>query len=197
MANNRLQAKDLITIGIFSAIYFVLNFAVMLLSGLHPLIWILLPAILAVITGIPFMLMTTKVQKAGAVVIMGVITALIYFATGQFTLVLLITFALSCILAEIVRYCTHYNSFKGNALSFAFFSLGMCGSPLPLWLFTDDFCAQMLSQGISESYVTAVQTLTSPLMLVIFVVAPFVLAFLGAFIAKIFFKKHFEKAGIV
>lgn len=39
-----LQGKDLISIGIFSAIYFVLNFICMLLSGLHPVIWILMPA---------------------------------------------------------------------------------------------------------------------------------------------------------
>lgn len=30
-----LKAKDLITIGIFSAIYFVINFIFMLFSGLH------------------------------------------------------------------------------------------------------------------------------------------------------------------
>ncbi|MFR2756857.1 MAG: hypothetical protein ACLTC0_14830 [Eisenbergiella massiliensis] len=34
---------------------------------------------------------------------MGLITALIYFATGQFTLVILISMASTCILAEAVR----------------------------------------------------------------------------------------------
>lgn len=38
-----LKGRDLITIGIFSALYFVINFAFMLLSGLHPLLWILMP----------------------------------------------------------------------------------------------------------------------------------------------------------
>ena len=55
----RLTGKNLITIGIFSAIYFVINFA--------------------------FMLMTAKVQKPGAVFLMGLDTALIYFATAKFT----------------------------------------------------------------------------------------------------------------
>ena len=36
-----MTGKDIITVGIFSAIYFVINFAFMLLSGLHPLLWIL------------------------------------------------------------------------------------------------------------------------------------------------------------
>lgn len=66
-----LKGKDLITIGIFSAIYFVLNFICMLVSGLHPLIWILMPMNIAIVTGIPFLLMCAKVQKFGAVLIMG------------------------------------------------------------------------------------------------------------------------------
>lgn len=48
-----LQGKDLISIGIFSAIYFVLNFICMLLSGLHPVIWILMPALIALGHGNP------------------------------------------------------------------------------------------------------------------------------------------------
>lgn len=90
-ANKKMRGKDLITIGIFSAIYFVINFAFMLMGGFHPILWILMPGFIAVFAGIPFMLMTAKVQKLGAVFLMGLITALIYFATGQFTLVILIS----------------------------------------------------------------------------------------------------------
>ena len=39
----KLKGKDLITIGIFSAIYFVINFAFMLLGGIHPVLWMLMP----------------------------------------------------------------------------------------------------------------------------------------------------------
>ena len=109
-----LKGKDLITIGIFSAIYFVLNFICMLVSGLHPLIWILMPMNIAIVTGIPFLLMCAKVQKFGAVLIMGLITGLIYYVTGQFTVILLITFASACLLAELVRAIGHYKSFQVN-----------------------------------------------------------------------------------
>jgi len=40
--NRKLTGKDVIAIGIYSAIYFVLNFAAMM-TGLIPLLWILLP----------------------------------------------------------------------------------------------------------------------------------------------------------
>lgn len=94
-----LTGKDVITVGIFSAIYFVINFAFMLLSGLHPILWVLMPGLIALFTGIPFLMMCAKVQKMGAVLLMGIITGLIYFATGQFTVVILVTFVIGCVLA--------------------------------------------------------------------------------------------------
>lgn len=96
----------------------------MLLGGIHPVLWMLMPGFIAVFAGIPFMLMVAKVQKPGAVFLMGLITALIYFATGQFTLVILISMASTCILAEVVRMVTKYNSFKGNSIAYVIFFSG-------------------------------------------------------------------------
>lgn len=192
-----MTGKDIITVGIFSAIYFVINFAFMLLSGLHPLLWILMPGLIAIFAGIPFLMMCTKVPKTGAVVLMGFITALIYFVTGQFTVVILIAFAVSCILAELCRICSHYRFFRGNALAYVFFSLGMIGSPLPVWIMRDSFLAQISQQGMPEAYVSTLAALTSPGMIVVLVGAPIIGAILGILLAKGMFRKHFEKAGIL
>lgn len=192
-----LKGKDLITIGIFSAIYFVINFAFMLLGGIHPVLWMLMPGFIAVFAGIPFMLMAAKVQKPGAVFLMGLITALIYFVTGQFTLVILISMASACVLAEVIRSMAKYDSFKGNSTAYVIFSLGMTGSPLPIWLFKADFLAQITEQGMPADYVSAVEALSSNAMLVVLFVAPIIGGMIGAFIAKGLFKKHFVKSEIV
>jgi energy-coupling factor transport system substrate-specific component len=192
-----MKGKDLITIGIFSAIYFVINFAFMLMGAIHPIFWILMPGLIALFTGVPYLLMVSKVQKPGAVLLMGFITALIYFATGQFTLIILITFVIACGLGELVRYITKYSSFNGNMISFVCYSLGMLGSPLPIWLFKESFLAQITEQGMSADYVSSLDALASPAMLVVLIAAPIVGGILGALIAKVLFKKHFEKAGIV
>ena len=107
MKRRGMGGKDVITVGIFSAIYFVINFAFMLLGGLHPLLWILMPGFIALFTGIPYLMMCAKVQKVGSVLLMGLITGLIYYVTGQFTLVILVTFVLACGLAELTRGLTH------------------------------------------------------------------------------------------
>lgn len=192
-----LRGKDLITIGIFSAIYFVINFAFMLLSGLHPILWILMPGLIALFSGIPFMLMCAKVQKTGAVLLMGLITGLIYFVTGQFTVVILITFVIGCVLAEIIRKIGKFGDYRMNSAAFVCFSLGMTGSPLPIWLMREDFLAQITEQGMPEDYITALQACSSPQMLIVLFGAPIVGAVIGAAVTKKMFKKHFMKAGIV
>ena len=124
----KLTGKDLINIGIFSAIYFVLSFIGMVLA-IIPIMWILMPGVIAILAGIPFMLLCVKVQKPGVPLLMGIITGILYFITGQFTVVILITFVISCLLAELLRFLTHYRDFKGNAIAFILFSYGMVGSP--------------------------------------------------------------------
>ncbi|ANU53911.1 MptD family putative ECF transporter S component [Acutalibacter muris] len=192
----KLTGKDLINIGIFSAIYFVISFIGMLL-GIIPILWILMPGVIAILAGIPFMLLSAKVQKPGVPLLMGIITGLLYFITGQFTVVILITFIISCLLAELLRFLTHYSSFKGNAIAFILFSYGMVGSPLPIWLFKSSFFMQIAEQGMPETYVTALEMLSSAPMLIVMLVTPIVGGLIGVMIARAMFKKHFQKAGMI
>ena len=74
--NLKLTGKDLINIGIFTAIYFVLSFIGMFLA-IIPVLWIIMPGIIAILAGIPFMLLCAKVQKPGVPLLMGLITGLL------------------------------------------------------------------------------------------------------------------------
>ena len=192
-----MSGKDVITVGIFSAIYFVINFAFMLLGGLHPLLWILMPGFIALFTGIPYLMMCAKVQKVGSVLLMGLITGLIYYVTGQFTVVILVSFVLACGLAEITRVITHYRSMAGNLVSFVLFSVGMVGSPLTIWLMREDFLRQITEQGMPADYVNTLAALSSNGMLIVLFLAPVVGAVIGGILARAMFRKHFEKAGLV
>ncbi len=192
-----MSGKDVITVGIFSAIYFVINFAFMLLGGLHPLLWILMPGFIALFTGIPYLMMCAKVQKVGSVLLMGLITGLIYYVTGQFTVVILVSFVLACGLAEITRIITHYRSMAGNLVSFVLFSVGMVGSPLPIRLMREDFLRQITEQGMPADYVNTLAALSSNGMLIVLFLAPVVGAVIGGILARAMFRKHFEKAGLV
>lgn len=193
----KLSGRDLITIGIFSAIYFVLNLAAMI-TGFVPVLWLLLPGVAGIVTGIPFMLMESKVRKPGAILIMGAITALLYFVTGQFTVLLLITFAVACILSEVYRAVTKYdNSFVHMTISFVIFCYGMLGSPLAIWVYRDSFLGQIRQNGMSAEYVDSLSGFISTPMLIALCVSPIIGGLIGAVIAKGLFRKHFKKAGII
>ena len=194
--NRKLTGKDVITIGIYSAIYFILNFMAMM-TGLIPLLWILLPGTVAIITCIPFLLMVVKVPKPGAVLIMGLITAFLYFVTGQFTVLILITMLIACVVSEAYRYITKYNlKFSNLVVAFILFGYGMAGSPLALFVYRESFLAQ-ISETMSQEYVVAISSYITTTMLILLLVSPIAGGFFGALIAGGIFKKHFKKAGIV
>ena len=60
----KLTGKDLINIGIYGAIYFVILFAVAML-GMIPIFLPLLSVFVPILGGIPFMLFLTRVKKPG------------------------------------------------------------------------------------------------------------------------------------
>mgnify|MGYP000417064718 CR=1 FL=1 len=195
--SKKLTGRDFITIGIFSAIYFVLNLAAMI-TGIVPVLWLLLPGVAGIVTGIPFMLMEAKVRKPGAVLIMGAITALLYYVTGQFTVLLLITFAIACVLSEVYRAITKYDSnFVHMTISFIIFCYGMLGSPLAIWVYRDSFLAQIQQNGMTAEYVETLSGLISTPMLIVLCISPIIGGLIGALIAKGLFRKHFKKAGVV
>lgn len=70
MDKKKLNAKDFINIGIFTVIYFVMFFITGMM-GYIPIFAVIIPLVLGILGGIPFMLFLTKTGKFGAATIMG------------------------------------------------------------------------------------------------------------------------------
>ena len=75
--NNKLQAKDLINLGLFTVLYFVLGCCVAIPIGFVPIFLPILGALWTLITGIPFMLFLTRVKKFGMVTLMAILSGLL------------------------------------------------------------------------------------------------------------------------
>ena len=78
----RIGAKDLVTVGIYSAIYLVITCALAFLS-LIPIMYPLMTIICPIVGGIPFMLFLTKTKKFGMITIMGILMGLVMLLTGM------------------------------------------------------------------------------------------------------------------
>ena len=81
--SNRFKAKDFITVGIFTAIIFVVEFACGMLGYIHPFIVASYVVMIPLVGSIPMMLFYTKVQKFGMITIMSVLIAIIMFVMGM------------------------------------------------------------------------------------------------------------------
>ena len=113
-------------------------------------------------------------------------------------MLLLITFAVACILSEVYRAITKYdNNFIHMTISFIIFCYGMLGSPMAIWVYKDSFLAQIQQNGMSAEYVQSLSGLISTPMFIGLCVSPIIGGLVGAMIAKGLFRKHFRKAGIV
>ena len=121
--SNKLNGKDLINVGIYTAMTLVIFFVFGLLTSL-PVIYPFLLFIWPFVCGIPMMLYYTKIQKFGMLTITGVICGLFFFLIG-YTWIGLVGWTLGGILADIVLKAGQYKSFKVTFLSYACFCLGM------------------------------------------------------------------------
>ena len=108
--SNKLQAKGLINVGIFTAIYFVIFFAGMML-GYIPIFIPLLGLVCPILCGIPFMLYLTKVKKFGMVSLTGIILGLLNLIMGSGVLVLVagIIFGIA---SDLILRAGKYQSWK-------------------------------------------------------------------------------------
>lgn len=106
----KLRIKDLVTIGVFTVIYFVLMFASGMI-GIVPILYLAYPTLAGIITGIVIMLFMTKVQKSWGLFILGLICSLVVIAMGN-TYVILIHAVISMAIAELLRKKGEYKSFN-------------------------------------------------------------------------------------
>ena len=197
MENNKLKVKDLVNIGIFSALYMVISMIVMIPVGIAPILWLLWPGIAGLFGGAFFTLLMTKVSKSGSAFILAIITGLLYFATGECTWVIIVTFAVAGLLAEIIRKVLGYKAFKGIVIDWGVTAFGFIGSPLPMWLFQDAYMKSIEEMGMGKEYVESLQSMISAGSFVGMLVVAFIGGVIGTLIGRLLLKKHFEKAGII
>ena len=189
---NKLKGRDLINVGIYTAIYFVIMLAVAML-GMIPIFLPLLSVIVPILGGIPFMLFLTKVKKPGMIFIMAMIMGIMMLLTGMGPWPLL-TCAVAGILAELIYRSGEYRSAKKAVLAYAVFSMWIWGNYLPLFTDYEGYFAQRESYG--QAYIEAVQKLMPLWMAPVLLAACFVCGILGGILGRALLKKHFEKAGI-
>ena len=186
--SERLNVKDLITVGIFSVIIIVLIFIFGML-GYIPMVMLALPILAALICGIPYMLFLTRVSKFGMVTLLGVIIGIVMFLSG------IVTFTVCALIADIILKMGNYSSIKNSIISHGVFILGIMGNMLPFFILRDAYMSAMRA-SMGNDYVNVIAPYLQTNFLIVLIILTFIAGLISAYIGKIVLKKHFERAGI-
>ena len=193
---NKLQVKDLIMIGVFSALYFVLNMVGGMPFAMNPILTFYQPMGSAFLSGIIFMFLIAKAPKRGTITILSVIMCILRFATGM-RWAMGVGTLIAGIIAEIIAGSKSYKIKKMNMLSFGIFALGDIGTFLVYFINPESWSNAMIKKGTDISYIESMNAAAANWMIYVIVIGTFLVALLSAWIGMKLLKKQFEKAGIV
>lgn len=196
MNSKKLTAKDFITVGIFTAIIFVVEFACGMLGFIHPYIVASYVVLIPIVGSVPMMLFYTKVEKFGMLTIMSVLIAIIMFIMGMGYLGAPLII-LAGVVADLIAKSGNYKSVKKTVLSYGVFCLWICANYFPVIITADSYRQDLLDGGYSAEYCDNLFSVINGKTIAILLILCFVFGCISTFIGKAVVKKHFEKAGIV
>ena len=196
MESKKLTPKDFITVGIFTAIIFVVEFACGILGYIHPYIVASYVIMIPLVGAIPMMLFYSKVDKFGMITIMSILIAIIMFVTGMGYLGAPLII-LAGVVADLIAKSGEYKSFKKIMISYGIFCLWICANYFPVIITADSYRKNLVDAGYSAEYCNNLFKAINSKTVAILLVLCFIFGCIGAFIGKAVVKKHFEKAGIV
>lgn len=193
--SNKLQAKDLINVGLFTVLYFVIGCCVAIPIGFVPIFLPVLGALWTLITGIPFMLFATRVKKFGMVTMLSILSGLLMGLTGMgyWGVPVGIVFGL---LGDLIMKSGGYKSAGKTILGYAVTSLWMVGTYIPMYFMVEQSYADFAA-SFGDEYATKVMSVMPMWSIILVIASIFVCALLGGLLGKAVLKKHFVKTGIV
>ena len=195
MNNTSLKAKDFITVGIFTALLFVVEFACAMLGFIHPYLVAGFVILIPLAGSIPMMLFYTKIEKFGMLTIMSLLMAIIMFVTGMGYLGAPLIVGAG-VVSDLIAKSGNYKSFSKTVVSYGVFSLWICANYFPVIVTAKSYRQDLLDGGYSAQYCDNLFKAINSDTIAILLVLCFVFGCIGAFIGKAVVRKHFEKAGI-
>ncbi len=191
----KFEIKDLITVGVFTALYFVVTFLVACL-GFIPIFMAIMPLIGPIFSGIPLMLYFSKIKHFGMVTITSVIIAILMFIFGHPYPIFVFCIGAGLI-TELVLRAGRYESIKHCVVGSATFSLWLLGMVIAFFFsFRESYFASLVD-GYGQEYVDKMMSYTPNWMFFAMILMCLVGGTIGGLLGAKVLKKHFRKAGMI
>lgn len=191
----QLGVKDLITIGVFTAILFVTMLVGGIIFAPNPVLTFYMPLGAALLGGPVMMLLIAKVPKRGVVAISGILCGVIWFATGMHWAMDL-GYVIGGIIGDLIAGSWKYKNKLLNMIAFICVSLGATGSYISYFLDKNGWSNYMVKGGTSSSYIDAMNAAAKNWMLAVILIGTLLVAGISAGVGSKLLRKQFKKAGI-
>ena len=194
-AKKSLTIKDLVTTGIFSAIFLVFTMIGGIFFAPNPVLTFYMPMGAALLCGPVYLLMIAKVQKRWSVTILGIIMGIITNVTGMHWAFSLGYIGLG-IIADLVAGAGDYRNKAVNLLSYMLMSLGGVYTYVVFFIDPQGWASTMLENGTEQSYIDTMSASAPSWLLAVIIIGTLAIAAFSGWIGGKLMKKQFEKAGI-
>ena len=194
-AKKSLTIKDLVTTGIFSAIFLVVTMIGGIFFAPNPVLTFYMPMGAALLCGPVYLLMIAKVQKRWSVTILGIIMGIIWFVTGMHWAFSLGYIGMG-IIADLVAGAGDYRNKAVNLLSYILMSLGGVYTYVVFFIDPQGWASTMLENGTEQSYIDTMSASAPSWLLAVIIIGTLAIAAFSGWIGGKLMKKQFEKAGI-
>ncbi|HEY0189181.1 MAG TPA: MptD family putative ECF transporter S component [Cellulomonas sp.] len=188
-----LTVRDLITTGVFTALYFVLM-TVAGMIALSPVLTFAMPAAVALVTGPVYLLLVAKVPKHGPLVVLGAVLGLLVLVTGMFWL-WAVAYLVCGVLADLVAGAGGFRDPRFVVASFLVFSLNPLGSYAMLWIDPAAYAGYLTGKGTDPAYMATMTSTGAGWVLPAMILATLVCALLSALFGQRLLRRQFERAG--
>ena len=184
-STNKLKVKDIITVVLLALINVFIFFASSLLFA-TPVTIILMPVFFALLEGVIYFMIGTKVKKPGAILIYSIVRAIM---GGYLPYILL--FILSGLIAELILWKMGYGNAKALTISYVINQLlAAFGSTIiPYGIAAKAMADQMVTDG-RQGNILAASNILQSWWSVALAVGVVIAAFIGAAIGKRIVRKH-------
>lgn len=190
-----LNPRNLINVGVFAAVYFVVTFAANMVGFISPVAMLFGWALGTLINGVVSMLYLAKDPHLGAFTLLGLIVGALMVLTGHVWFTVLLTPALG-FFADLVFRAGRYTTAWANGLGYAVFSMWHLVPISPVFFDSAGY-REYVAGSMGEDYADEFMKVFTFSTVGIASAAVFVIAFFAAIVGMRVLSKHFKRAGVV
>ena len=193
----KLGGRDFINLGIFTVIFIVLFMACIMVMSMTIYTLPFGVALGSFVAASVYMLLRAKAPKTGAIILFGVLFGLVMFVMGS-GWPILVAVIIGSIFAELIARSGHYKSYTREVIAYCVLMVGTAvGSYVPFLVMKDYYLKVAEGNSINGQFMSRLIEFISGPYLALALATTVVTAILGTVSARVIFKKHLVKAGLL